>query len=114
MNLVDGGTFENLDLAEAIVKCRNMGAKDEDIIVDIILCYPGPLGVKHWTYEESKWKTSWDMNNKKKELKDYYYYKEDVERVMKGFPHIKFRHVIAPSTEIPSSYIPIFWTPEEI
>jgi predicted acylesterase/phospholipase RssA len=28
MALVDGGVFENLDLAEAIVKCRELGAND--------------------------------------------------------------------------------------
>lgn len=28
MLLVDGGTYENLDLAEAIVKCRKLGAED--------------------------------------------------------------------------------------
>lgn len=114
MVLVDGGTYENLDLAEAIVKCRKLGAEDKDIIVDVILCTPGPIEVKKWTYEEARWKTSWDMNNRKKELKEYYYYKEDVERVMRGFPHIQFRYIMAPSVPIPESYIPIFQTKEEI
>lgn len=39
LRLVDGGTFENLGLAEAIVKCRDLGATDHNIIVDIILCF---------------------------------------------------------------------------
>lgn len=94
MRLVDGGVFENLDLAEAIVKCRQSGATDQNIIVDIILCYPKTIEVQNWTKAEASWKTSWDMKNRKTELKDIYYYKEDVIRVMKGFPHIKFRYVV--------------------
>ena len=39
MILNDGGIFESLLLAEALVKCRELGAKDENIIVDVILCY---------------------------------------------------------------------------
>ena len=42
LNLVDGGTFDNLCLAEAIVRCREEGFKDEDIIIDIILNYRKP------------------------------------------------------------------------
>lgn len=39
MTLVDGGVFTNLDLGEAIVRCREEVEKDEDIIVDIVLCF---------------------------------------------------------------------------
>lgn len=39
MTLVDGGVFTNLDLGEAIVRCREEVENDEDIIVDIVLCF---------------------------------------------------------------------------
>ena len=39
MQLVDGGTFDSLDLTEAIVKCKNKGFEDEDIVIDIVLCF---------------------------------------------------------------------------
>ena len=36
---IDGGALSNLDLSEAIVKCNEMGYKDEDIIVDMLMCF---------------------------------------------------------------------------
>lgn len=112
--LVDGGTFDSLDLAEAIVKCRKKGFKDENIVVDMILCYPGPIGVPHWSYEDAKWKNSWDLHQRKNDLKEYYSFQEDVERVMRGFHHIKFRYIVSPSSQIPAASVPIYWTPEDI
>ena len=54
LKLVDGGTFENLALAEAIVKCREFGANDHNIIVDIILCFDDIPYVDKWTMQEGK------------------------------------------------------------
>ena len=58
MTLVDGGVFTNLDLGEAIVRCREEVEKDEDIIVDIILCIADPVEINNWSMEEAKWKTA--------------------------------------------------------
>jgi len=45
MTLVDGGVFTNLDLGEAIVRCREEVSRDEDIIVDIVLCMGTPVTI---------------------------------------------------------------------
>lgn len=37
--LVDGGTFQNLAVGDPIERCREEGVSDEDIIVDVILCF---------------------------------------------------------------------------
>jgi predicted acylesterase/phospholipase RssA len=37
--LVDGGAFSNVEMDEAILKCREKGFDDEHIIVDLILCF---------------------------------------------------------------------------
>lgn len=37
--LGDGGVFANLDISESIIKCRENGFKDEDIIIDVIMCF---------------------------------------------------------------------------
>jgi predicted acylesterase/phospholipase RssA len=44
--LVDGGVFTNLDLGEAIVRCRETVDRDQDIIVDIILCLGSPVEIE--------------------------------------------------------------------
>lgn len=38
MNLVDGGTWADLDLSSAIHRCQEIAEKDDEIIVDVILC----------------------------------------------------------------------------
>jgi hypothetical protein len=53
MTLVDGGLFTNLDLDEAVTKCREEVENDEDIIVDIILIMDKPYKIEEWTLDEA-------------------------------------------------------------
>jgi len=46
MQLVDGGTFSDLNLQDAIQKCREVVDDDEDIIVDVIMCLDEPVKMK--------------------------------------------------------------------
>ena len=39
MSLVDGGLFSNVSIGDPIQRCREDGFADEDIIVDVLLCY---------------------------------------------------------------------------
>ena len=39
LNLVDGSVFSAVSLGDPIERCREEGTKDEDIIIDVILCY---------------------------------------------------------------------------
>ena len=57
MVLADGGVFENLNLGPAVIKCREQGVPDNKIIVDVLLCFDGPIHVEEWTYEEAKYKS---------------------------------------------------------
>jgi predicted acylesterase/phospholipase RssA len=58
MVLVDGGTFTNLDLADAILKCKEVVDDEKDIIVDIITCFDVPVEIQPWTLEEARFKTA--------------------------------------------------------
>lgn len=109
MTLVDGGVFTNLDLGEAIVRCREEVDKDEDIIVDIVLCFDQPVKIPEWTLEEGKMQNSYQFYMRKSDYKDYYFwYYEDIIRVMRGYPHVNFRYVVTPSQILPSEYFPIY------
>ena len=44
--LVDGGIFTNLNVHESVIKCREKGFKDKDIIVDVILCFDKIIEIK--------------------------------------------------------------------
>lgn len=46
--LVDGGTYTNLNVHESILRCREEGFKDEDIIVDVIMCFDKVAEIPHW------------------------------------------------------------------
>ena len=39
LNLVDGSVFSTVSVGDPIERCREEGTKDEDIIIDVILCY---------------------------------------------------------------------------
>ena len=80
--LVDGGTFTNLDLSEGIIKCRERGFPDEKIIVDVIMCFDKVVEVEPWTKEITKFKNAFEYYLRKEHLKDFYYYYEDITRVV--------------------------------
>lgn len=46
MSLVDGGIFTNLDLSDAITKCKEIVDNEEDIIVDMILIFDSPVDLE--------------------------------------------------------------------
>ena len=106
--LVDGGIFSNLELDEAILKCREKGFDDEHIIVDIILCMDNPAKVEEWTMKDAKYKSAWDMKARRTEYSDFYYYYEDITRVVRGYPKVYFRHLMSPKVVLGGGYIPIF------
>jgi len=41
--MMDGGTVWNTNLASAVDRCREIVDKDENIIVDVIICSDGKL-----------------------------------------------------------------------
>ena len=94
--MVDGLVLSNLDLSEAIIKCQDQGYNDEDIIVDVILCFDKVIQWDEWTMEDSKYKNAWDLYWRKKYFSEFYYYYEDVTRVVRGYPKVQFRHLITP------------------
>jgi hypothetical protein len=41
--MMDGGTVWNTNMGSAVDRCREMVEKDEDIIMDVIICTGGKL-----------------------------------------------------------------------
>ena len=111
--MVDGLVLSNLDLSEAITKCQDMGYKDEDIIVDVILCFDKVVHWDEWTMQESKWKNAYDLYNRKNYFSDFYYYFEDITRVVRGYPNVHFRHMISPRQDIGGGAVPLFQGTDE-
>jgi predicted acylesterase/phospholipase RssA len=59
--LVDGGTFSNLDMSEAIIKCKDKGFKEEDIIIDVIMCFDKVVEIPEWTKRDTLYKNAWEL-----------------------------------------------------
>ena len=79
----------------------------------MILIYNGPLEMEKWTKEQAKMKSAQEILQRKKDLRDQMYYKDDVDRVMAAYPKVNFRFQISPTKNLPTSFIPIFSTLEE-
>ena len=106
--LTDGGVFSNLELDESILKCRSKGFDDEHIILDMILCFDKVVEVETWDLKNSKYQSAHGFYKRRDAFTNFYYYYEEVIRVMRGFPNVQFRHLLSPRGPLGGSYIPIF------
>lgn len=57
--LIDGGTFQNLNLQAAIDRCRETN-EDEDIIIDVLACQEKTLTVPE--YQREKYFNVWNIH----------------------------------------------------
>lgn len=110
--LVDGGTFSNLNLQEVVTKCKDEGYEEKDIIVDLILCFDYVVKWDDWTMNTAKYKNAFDLYKRKELYRFFYFYFEDITRVVRGYPNVHFRHMVTPNTDLGGGYIPIFDGPE--
>lgn len=102
--LIDGYIYVNLALTEAILKCREFGFDDKDIIVDIVLCSGQKMELREFSKRESEYLNAYDIYARKNELQFYYGVYEDILRVMRGYPEVQFRHLIAPTVDLHSNF----------
>ena len=107
--LTDGGLFTQVQLDEPIIRCKEQGYADEDIIVDLIACFAKVAEIDEWTLTQAKYKNAYDIYSRKELFEFYYYwYLEDILRIVKGFPKVNFRHLIMPTENLGGSTIPVF------
>ena len=103
MHLIDGSVFSALSLGDPIERCREEGHDDSDIIIDVITCYPFPIETIKWTKEDSRWRNAYDYYNRRKDITQYYKWKEEVLRMVRGYPNIYWRLIIQPSAKLSAS-----------
>ena len=89
--MIDGGTFANIQIGEAVDRCRDQVFSDEDIILDVLLCgfkaYVDPWSALNQD-EESTYKGSMDFLDRQYQLSRYYEMFEDLLRMTRGYPNI--------------------------
>ena len=72
------------------------------------MCFDSVIKIPQWEMREIKYKNAWDLQVRHKFLKDFYYYFEDLIRVVRGYPDVNFRHLISPLQDLGGGALPIF------
>jgi|Transcript_39330 predicted patatin/cPLA2 family phospholipase len=98
----DGSTIWDLDIFSVVNQCQAMGFKDEDIVVDTILTSEKTLKV----VDASDYK-SIQMLWRYLEVSRYYSNMDGLLRAQFAYPDVHFRHTVAPSKDMPSSFYPL-------
>ena len=71
------------------------------------------VNLPNWDLDNVEWKNAYNFWNRRIDITDYYAYYEDVVRMTRGYPNVNFRHIVAPSVQVPESgFIPINATKE--
>lgn len=93
-----------LDVFGAIANCLNMPGveSDSDIVIDVILNQGANL-----TRVDARDYTSLGMLFRFIEVYSYYGSMNGLERAKFSHPNVTYRHVIAPTVSLPSSYYPM-------
>lgn len=96
--LMDGGTVWNTNMVSAVEKCRKMGFKDDDILLDILLLNQPELSQA----DRKKNMTTISNYFRRREIKDYYDTLSDVESFRRAEPNIDIRNLFIPSVPLAS------------
>jgi len=104
-----------LAVGDPIERCREDGYKDENIIVDVILCFSSVVDYEDWTLADSIFKDARNFYERRAQISDFYSAYEDLLRITRGYPKVDFRYAVAPTLPSPSkAFVPIFATHEEV
>ena len=110
--MVDGGIYSDLNLQDAIHKCREVTDKDENIIVDVIMCNSDPVFIQNYT----KWNyfNAWNIHQRTKDFKTFYTVLNDVLPMADMNPDVNFRYVVTATESLPGGAVPIFAKPSDL
>jgi predicted acylesterase/phospholipase RssA len=70
LQLIDGGTFSNLNLQDTIDRCRELADYDSNITVDVIMCQDDPVDIP--VFEKKQYFNVWHTHKQMKRIQAYY------------------------------------------
>ena len=106
--LMDGGTVWNSNLEGAVERCREIVNKDEDIIMDVIICSDGKLDTLNVTGNT--------INNylRSYELSSYHKSVGDVREQRRANPKVQYRYFFMASKPLAHGIEELNFSPEII
>ena len=98
----DGSTIWDLDIFSVVNQCQALGYADADIVVDTILTSAKSLKVVDASDYHSI-----QMLWRYLEVSRFYSNMDGLLRAQFAYPAVEFRHTVAPSADMPSSFYPL-------
>jgi hypothetical protein len=106
--LMDGGTVWNANLESAVERCREIVDRDEDIIMDVIICSDGKLDIINVTGDTiDNYLRSWSLSLYHKSV-------SDVREQRRANPKVQYRYFFMASKPLDSALELLTFTPEVI
>ena len=99
---IDGQSIWSVDISQGIHRCIELGYKPSDIVVDAIIGSEVNLN----TVDASNYKTLQYLT-RTLAVSSFYKTLDNLLRTMHAFPDAFFRHVVAPTKNLPSSIKPL-------
>jgi predicted patatin/cPLA2 family phospholipase len=104
----DGGINVGVDLISGINRCKEMGFKDEEIILDTILC-----STSHIPEKEKNLKAP-QVLARIVEIVHYNNSMRDLMDALRFYPNVNFRYLVSPEKHLPSGSLPIQFDPKKL
>ena len=105
MQLVDGGTYSNLNLQAAIDRCREIVDDDANIIIDVLTCQEQTIEIPE--YAPRSFFNVWNIHQQMGKIRDFYKAMSDILPVLDANPLVQLRNLIVPSEKLPGGLVPI-------
>ncbi len=106
---MDGGIKHGIDIASGINKCLDMNYKQEDIIVDVILCNTKDMSIK-----EGLEYNTFEVLERYLEISSYDSSMREVDQMKTFFPNVDYRYLVKPAEKLPVGPIPLNFSPAQI
>jgi hypothetical protein len=106
---IDGGVLINLDIAGAIEKCKEIGARESDITIDIVMTDGSCLidaNVSDYNAIQ--------MFRRYLQIANYQKTMVWITQGKANFPNVNFRYIVSPVKSISTEWIPIGFKQKEI
>eukprot|EP00345_Euplotes_harpa_P009257 CAMPEP_0168338370 /NCGR_PEP_ID=MMETSP0213-20121227/12789_1 /TAXON_ID=151035 /ORGANISM="Euplotes harpa, Strain FSP1.4" /LENGTH=350 /DNA_ID=CAMNT_0008344125 /DNA_START=25 /DNA_END=1077 /DNA_ORIENTATION=+ len=105
----DGATSFSINIGGAINKCKSLGFKESDIVLDIILNSAATIKDK-----DTSGYTSIPMLIRYLEIRLFYDSMDLLERAKDGFRTVQFRYTIAPTQKLDAGLLPFSFNQKQI
>jgi len=110
INWVDGGVKASIDFASGINKCLDIGYSLENIFIDAVLC-SSAARLPQIDVEQLH---PVEVLIRVLEIYGYDYSMKEIDDISIDFPKTNFRYIVSPSKKLPSSLIPLTFSPKQI